>query len=111
MSTAPSSADEPYNAANPRHVKKRTDKAKKAAEQRQSDLEALLEQPAFRRWVWNLICDRCQIFQTPENPNGSIQSLNIGRQNVGRELFAAVNAISPQYITQMMTEHAEAKRD
>jgi hypothetical protein len=103
-------ADAPYNAADAKQVKKRTDKAKLAADQRDDEFKQLLEQPAFRRFLWNHICVRCQVFQSPFNPNGSVQTLNVGRQDVGRELFADVERVNPTLIPQMMTEHAEARR-
>lgn len=101
--------DKPYNAANPKHVQKRTSKAKRDVERRQEDFKALLQQPAFRYWLWHLICERCQILHSPFNPNGSTQTLNIGRQDVGRELFIEVEQIDPKLITTMMTEFAEAR--
>lgn len=109
VATTTDDDQQPYNAANPRHVQKRTNKAKRDAEQRQEEFAELLKQAAFRRFLWHLICERCQIFQSPFNPNGSTQTLNIGRQDVGRELFSDVERIDPKLITLMMTEFAEAK--
>lgn len=103
------SDEQPYNAADPRQVKKRADKAKKAAERNDDDLAKLLGQPEFRRFVWSLICERCQIFQSPFNPNGSTQSVNIGRQGVGLELLAEIERVDARLVPQMMIEYAEAK--
>lgn len=105
---------EPYNAANPKQVKKRIDKAKRVADQRDEDFRTLLSIPEFRRFLWHHICARCQIFQSPFNPNGSVQTLNVGRQDVGRELFTEIERIDATLIPKMMQDHAaavEAERD
>lgn len=103
------SEDQPYSPANPKQVKKRTAEAKRAAERADEDLRELLATPAFRRFIWVLICERCQMFRTPFNPNGSVLNLNVGRQEVGRELFAAIERIDPKLIPQMMIEYSEAR--
>src|SRR5687768_2434303 len=97
----------PYNAANPKHVKKRAEAVKLVVDQREADFKELLALPAFRRFLWHHICDRCQIFQSPFNPNGSIQTLNVGRQGVGHELFAEIERIDHTLIPKMMLEHSE----
>jgi len=100
--------EEVYNAANAKHVKKRTEKAKLATDQRDDEFKELLAQPAFRRFIWHHMCVRCQLFVSPFNPNGSVQTLNVGRQDVGRELFSEVERVNPSLIPQMMTEYAQS---
>lgn len=100
--------EKPFNAADPKQVQKREKKAKRQQEDRDADLKELLQLPSFRRWIWNLACDRCQLFQSPFNPNGSTQTLNIGRQDVGRELLAEIERIDPKLVPQIMTEYAES---
>jgi hypothetical protein len=81
---------------------------KRALEQQAEDLKSLLELPAFRRYVWRLIGERCGLLSSPGTSNGSIQSWNVGRQDVGRELWAEIEAVDPLLIPRMMTEHFEA---
>lgn len=99
----------PYNAADPQQVKRATRKAKKAQDALDDHMKALLELPQFRMWIWNLVCDRCQLFQSPFNPNGSTQTLNIGRQDVGRELLAEIERIDPAMVPRIMAEYAAAR--
>ncbi len=100
---------ETYNAANARQVKKRAEAAKLALEKREAEFAELLALPAFRRFLWHHICVRCQIFQSPFNPNGSIQTLNVGRQQVGHELFAEIEKIDPKIIPAMMVEYSQSE--
>lgn len=79
-------------------------------EQQAADLKALLERPEFRRYVWRLIGERCGLLTSPGSNNGSVQSANVGRQDVGRELWAEMEAVDPLVIPRMMTEHYEAQK-
>ena len=77
-------------------------------ERQADDLRQLLELPAFRRYMWRLIGERCGILASPASSNGSLQSWNVGRQDVGRELWAEIEAVDPLLIPKMMLEHHEA---
>lgn len=99
---------EVHNAADEKSVKKRQDKAKRLQDNRDADLRELLRLPAFRRFIWHLICERCSVMQSPFNPNGSTQTLNIGRQDVGRELWDAIEKIDAVQIPAIMLEYAES---
>lgn len=83
---------------------------KRQLEQQEADLKALLELPAFRRYVWRLIGERCGLLTSPGSNNGSIQSANVGRQDVGRELWSEIEAADPLVIPKMMIEHYEAQK-
>lgn len=83
---------------------------KRQLEQQAEDLKALLELPAFRRYVWRLIGERCGLLTSPGSNNGSIQSANIGRQDVARELWAEIEAADPLVIPKMMVETHEAQK-
>lgn len=98
------------SASDPKAVAAAKRKANDRLEQQQSDLKALLKQPEFRRYVWRLIGDRCRLMESPGSANGSIQSCNVGRGDVGRELWAEIEAADPLVIPQMMTEHFEAAK-
>lgn len=98
---------EPYNAANSKHVKRRADRVKLRQDQLNDEFKELLKLQPFRRFIWQLIHERCQLMQSPFNPNGSTQTLNIGRQDVGRELWAQIETAEPMAIPQMMLEYSE----
>lgn len=102
------STEETYNAADPKQVKERTRKADRQQEHRDDDLRELLKLAAFRRFIWHLICERCQIYTSPFHPNGSTQTLNIGRRDVGLELFATIERIDAALIPQLMNEYRES---
>lgn len=97
-----------FRANDPAQVKQRQKKAERIREFQESDLRKLLSEIEFRRFLWHLICERCQVMQSPFSPNGSTQTLNIGRQDVGRELWAAVERIDPAVIPRMMVEYQES---
>ncbi len=102
---------EVHNASDEKSVKKRQDKAKRQAAARDEDFKWLLTQPQFRRWLWHLIHDpeRCALMQSPFSPNGSVQTLNLGMQEIARKLYADVTKVNAKLIPQMMLEHAEAE--
>lgn len=99
---------ETFNAADPAQVKKRQRSAKDQLDQQRDDLRMLLATPEFRRYVWRLIGERCKLLESPGSNNGSIQSANVGRQDVGRELWVEIESVEPLAIPAMMTEHFEA---
>lgn len=99
---------EEFRANDPAQVKKRQQKSERIAEHQQADLRKLLEQIEFRRFMWQLICERCQVMQSPFSPNGSTQTLNIGRQDVARELWAMLERADPSVIPRMMIEYQES---
>lgn len=102
---------EPDNVADPKKVKAKADKSKRQQDNRDEDFRWLLAQPQFRRWVWHVIhhTDYCALMQTPWNPNGSTQTLNIGMQEIGRKLHANIERIDARLIPQMMLEYHEAQ--
>jgi hypothetical protein len=95
---------ERVNAADHTAVRARQRTEKELREQEQNELRDLLKQPEFRRYIWRLI-GRCKLFESPGSTNGSVQSVNIGRQDVGRELWAELESAEPLVIPQMMAEH------
>src|SRR5687768_5046676 len=96
------------SAADPKSVASAKRKESDRLEQQQLDLKALLKLPEFRRYVWRLIGERCRLMESPGSANGSIQSCNVGRGDVGRELWAEIEQVDPLVIPQMMVEHFEA---
>jgi hypothetical protein len=96
------------NAANEKQVESAKAREKRVLEQQADDLKALLGIPAFRRYVWRLMGERCKLLESPGSNNGSLQSANVGRGDVGRELWAEIESVDPLVIPQMMTEHFKA---
>jgi hypothetical protein len=97
----------PFNAADPAQVRKRQRTAKDAQEQQALDLAGLLKLPEFRRYVWRHMNESCGMLRSASSPNGSIQSQNIGMQDVGRILWAEIERVDAKAIPQMMVEYAE----
>lgn len=102
--------DKPYNAANPEHVKERKRTAKDQQEQQEEDMRTLLAMPEFRRFAWRYMNEVCGILSSAANPNGSVQSINLGLQSAGTKLWAEIEATEPLAIPRMMTEHYEAQK-
>lgn len=98
------------NASDPKSVATAKRREKDRDEQRDADLKALLKLAEFRRYIWRHIAQTCQLMQSPGSSNGSIQSTNIGRQDVARELWAEIERADPLAIPRMMTEHFESQR-
>lgn len=99
-----------YNAANPEQVRERKRTAKELLEQQQEELRKLLQMPEFRRFIWRHMTESCGLFRSAANGNGSIQSQNIGMQDVARLLWAEVERAAPLAIPQMMTEYHEGQK-
>lgn len=97
-----------FRANDPEQVKKRQQKSERIRKAQDDDLSELLKLPGFRRFLWHLIHERCQVMQSPFSPNGSTQTLNIGRQDVGRELWALIERADPAMIPRMMVEYQES---
>ena len=98
------------SASDPTEVGRAKAREKRQLERQAEDLKSLLELPAFRRFMWRLIGERCGILASPGSNNGSIQSWNVGRQDVGRELWAEIESVDPLLIPKMMLEHHEAQK-
>ena len=91
----------------PKAIAKAKLKASDDAEQELLDLKGLLGLPEFRRYVWRHMAQTCMLLQSPGSTNGSIQSTNIGRQDVARELWAEIERADPLAIPTMMREQHE----
>lgn len=101
---------EPVRTNNEASVARAKAREKRQLEQQADDLKALLGMPAFRRYVWRLIGERCGLLNSPGSNNGSVQSANVGRQDVGRELWAEIESVDPLVIPKMMVETYEAQK-
>lgn len=100
----------PYNAADPKQVNARKRTAKELAERNQEDVRTLLKLPEFRRYVWRHMHETCGLMRSASNPNGSVQSTNLGMQDVARILWTEIEGVDPMAIPSMMYEWHEAQK-
>lgn len=98
-----------YNAADEKQVKRRQQKAKDVNDQQRADLGELIKLPAFRRYIWRVINEYCQVMQSPFSTNGSAMTLNVGMQEVGKRLWTEIEGVEPLAIPKMMTEFYESR--
>ena len=99
------------NAANETKVRAHQQTAKDQEEQRVRDLKALLALEEFRRYVWRHMNETCGVLRSSSNPNGSVQSTNIGMQDVARVLWAEIEQADPLAIPKMMTEYFLSQKE
>lgn len=99
-----------YNAADPKQVNARKRTEKEQQERQQEDLRVLLKQPEFRRYVWRHMNETCGLLRSASNPNGSVQSTNLGMQDVARVLWAEIEAVDPIAIPSIMFEYHESQK-
>lgn len=74
-------------------------------DQQVEDLRQLLALPEGRRFLWRLLGE-CRIYQSPMNPNGSMQAHNIGMGDAGRMLISWLTDVDPKAYPQLMLDHA-----
>lgn len=102
--------NEHYNAADPKQVQKRTDKAKSRKEQQDKDLAELLAMPQFRRYIWRHLNETCGIIAKAEFvPNGSTENYRRGMQGVGAAIWSEIEQVDAKLIPQMMLEYLESQ--
>ena len=103
-------SDETYRANDPQQVETRKQKLQRIADQQQADLQALLQQPEFRRFIWRHMNETAGLLRDPFTSNGSVQTYNIGMQAVARILWAEIEKADAGIIPQMMREYAESQK-
>lgn len=94
----------PYDASDPAQVKKRDLAAKRREKQHRDALYALLQSSAGRSWIYSLL-ESCQMFGTTfvrGEPDSS--AYNEGRRSVAIQIWAALEAVSPELLAQMRKE-------
>ncbi len=94
------------NASDPAQVKKAERAAKEAEEQRALDLKGLLKLPEFRRYLYRWIWEK-QLALSPFNSNGSTMSLNVGRQDMAREMLHEIRLADVTAFATILREQAE----
>lgn len=101
-------SEKPFHANDPEQVKEKSDKAKRRRDYQEDDLRALLAMPEFRRFAWRLMHETCKLLSSPLSSNGSLQSHDIGMQDVARAVWLEIESIDANLIPQMMIEYRES---
>ncbi len=102
--------EKPFQAGDPEQVRKRERKYDDQRAQEIDELRYLLKQPEFRRFIWRHINATCGLLRSPFSPNGNTQTLNIGMQDVGRQLWAELEEAAAKSIPLLMAEYTEAQK-
>lgn len=67
----------------------------------EDDLRALLQTPAFQRWVYGHL-KHLNMLQNVFSPDALVMAFNAGRQNTAHELAATIEAASPGSLFELM---------
>lgn len=97
------------NAGSRAEVKKRDEKIDIVRDDELRDLRILLDQPAFRRFVWRYL-KVCSVFKTTFT--GDTQTFfNEGRRDIGCRLLADVTDARAEAYVEMMNEAKDTEGD
>ena len=88
----------------PKEVKKTKRTARNKETVAREELRALLEQRAFRNFLWTILED-CRISQISYNGDFGDTAYNEGHRNVGNKLIALIEAASPHSYMRVYTEN------
>lgn len=81
---------------------------------RDRDLQALLRQPEFRRWLWDLL-GWCGIYRITHAKDHADAAFAEGQRNVGVALIGQVGAVDPTAYPRMMQDlggsHDDGRND
>lgn len=80
------------------------------AKQADADLRALMERPAFRRWLLRLV-NRSGILQSTFGPDSRTAAYMDGRRSLGLELLKEADAIEPHALARILSEPISTPRD
>lgn len=96
--------NEPFDASDPEQVKKRDLAAKRREKQHRDAIVGLLSTSAGRSWVYSIL-ESCQMFGTTfvrGEPDSS--AYNEGRRSVAIQIWASLEAVSPEMLATMRRE-------
>jgi hypothetical protein len=101
-------APQPFDASDPKAVKERNRKVKRAKNQQAEDLAIVLATEQGRRFVWGVL-ERCGMFRLSFQPgmDALTGAFNDGGRNVGLPLLAALMNHHPDTYAQMARENQE----
>ncbi len=98
---------EPYDAADPEQVRKRDREAKRREKATREVLATLLQTPAGRNWIWDLMT-KTHIFQTSFSSDAMTTAFREGERNIGLMIVAQINSFHPDALVQVMREKGDA---
>lgn len=87
-----------------KQVKQRKRTVKNAETVAREELKGLLEQRAFRNFLWTILCD-CRISQISYNGDWGDTAYNEGHRNVGNKLIARIEGAAPHSYMRIYTEN------
>lgn len=97
------------NAADPRAVREAEKREKNRARQRADAYKQLLDLPAGRLVLWDLL-DGTNVFATTFDTNGARMAFNEGQRNVGLRVLATITDVRPDAFLLMQREAADRAR-
>ena len=74
-----------------------------------AELQAALESPMMRVFLWRLIVEDCRVFQGEFPLNASAYTL-LAKQEIGKRLLADLKATNPALVYQAEQEYNELMR-
>lgn len=93
----------PYDANDPKQVKRRDIEAKRREKNSREVLATLLATPAGRNWMWELMA-ATHIFETSFAPDAMNMAFREGERNIGLRLVSQITSTIPDAMVQMMKE-------
>lgn len=91
-------------------VNKRKTKQQRALETKQEHQRQVLETPAGRAFVWEVLT-LCGIYRSSYTGNETGTIFAEGRRSIGLELLGEINAVRPHAHVQMMDEAVSREED
>jgi len=83
---------------------------KLAAFQRKADLKTIMADPSGRRFIYDLVMERCKFGEVYAGNDAGIHR-HAGRREVGIELTNEIQDVAPQFWQLMIAEQLEAKQN
>lgn len=96
------------NAADPEQVRDAGRKTKHSNDRDMADLRAVMDSPAGRRVVWNLL-QKFGLHRQPFTGSGPTTDFRCGETNAALFLYAQVNQACPDLYLTMLAEVSEPK--
>lgn len=101
------SQPEPYDASNADAVAQRKSKKGREAEEDKRVIQALMDQPEGRGFIWRQL-SACHIFVSTFDMDSRITAFREGERNVGLRLLTMLMQHTPKQYLQMTEEQANA---
>ena len=94
------------NAADPEQVRKAGKKVKTREENETLDLEAILNTPHGRRFVWKIL-KRCRMYSDNFSSDALVMAQNEGMRKIGLILAEDIEKVDPSAILNMGVEFSK----